>query len=149
MGRAMLSKSLIHFSVDGWGCVPSPLFDWRPSYGRDKEVNGELFQKVQCTQCRIQCPGPSALDPEAGHHTHASAGDSWTLTGKSGSVSCRVTAPFSWVLACTRFCLCPPKSVSPVLCKFYNQTPLASKVKFPGVLSPFAKSPRWEICCGS
>ena len=30
--------------------------------------------------------------------THASAGDSWTLTGKSGSVSCVVTAPFSWVL---------------------------------------------------
>ena len=25
-------------------------------------------------------------------------GDLWTLTGKSGSVSCGVTAPFSWVL---------------------------------------------------
>ena len=23
MGRAMLSNSLIQFSVDGWGCVPS------------------------------------------------------------------------------------------------------------------------------
>ena len=23
MGKAMLSKSLIQFSVDGWGCVPS------------------------------------------------------------------------------------------------------------------------------
>ena len=119
MGRAMLSKSLIHFSVDGWGCVPSPLFDWRPRYGRDKEVNGELFQKVQCTQCRIQCPGPSALDPEAGHHTHASAGDSWTLTGKSGSVSCRVTAPFSWVLVPTGFCLCTLRVCFPVLCKFW------------------------------
>ena len=29
---------------------------------------------------------------------HGSARDSWTLTGKSGSVSCGVTAPFSWVL---------------------------------------------------
>ena len=27
--------------------------------------------------------------------THASAGDSMTLTGKSGFVSCGVTAPFS------------------------------------------------------
>ena len=27
-GRAMLSKSLIQFSVDGWGCVPSLLFTW-------------------------------------------------------------------------------------------------------------------------
>ena len=26
MGRAMLSKSLIQFSLDGWGCVPSLLF---------------------------------------------------------------------------------------------------------------------------
>ena len=41
--------------------------------------------------------------------THASARDSWTLTGKSGSVSCGVTAPFSWVLVHTRFCLCPPR----------------------------------------
>ena len=39
--------------------------------------------------------------------THASARDSWTLTGKSGSVSSRVAAPFSWVLVCTNFCLYP------------------------------------------
>ena len=50
-------------------------------------------------------PGTAALsapNPVAGHClTHDSAGDSWTLTGKSGSVSCGVTAPFSWVLVCT------------------------------------------------
>ena len=28
---------------------------------------------------------------------------------KSGSVYCGVTAPFSWVLVCTRFCLCPAR----------------------------------------
>ena len=28
MGRAMLSKNLIQFSVDGWGCVPSLSFTW-------------------------------------------------------------------------------------------------------------------------
>ena len=28
MGRALLSKTLIQFSVDGWGCVPSLLFTW-------------------------------------------------------------------------------------------------------------------------
>ena len=37
MGRAMLSKSLIQFSVDWWGCVPSLLFDLRPNYGGGKE----------------------------------------------------------------------------------------------------------------
>ena len=28
MGRAMLSKSLIQFSIDGWSCVPTLLFTW-------------------------------------------------------------------------------------------------------------------------
>ena len=28
MGGAMLSKSLIQFSVDWWSCVPSLLFTW-------------------------------------------------------------------------------------------------------------------------
>ena len=40
--------------------------------------------------------------------------------GKSGSVSCGVTAPFSWVLVHTRFCLCPPRVYFPVLCKFWQ-----------------------------
>ena len=52
--------------------------------------------------------------------THASARDSWTLTGKSGSVSCEVTAPFSWVLVCIKFCLCPPRVYFPVVCKFWQ-----------------------------
>ena len=49
--------------------------------------------------------------------THSSSRDSWTLTGKSGSVFCGVTAPFSWVLLCTRSYLCPPRVYSPVLYK--------------------------------
>ena len=43
----------------------------------------------------------------------ASAGASWALTGKSGSVSCGVTFPFSWVLLHTRFCLCSPRVYFP------------------------------------
>ena len=35
--RAMLSKSLIQFSIDGWGCVPS-LYGLRPNYGGDNGV---------------------------------------------------------------------------------------------------------------
>ena len=31
MGRAMLSKSLIQFSIDGWSCIPSMLFTWGPT----------------------------------------------------------------------------------------------------------------------
>ena len=86
MGGAMLSKSLIQFSVDGQGCVPSLLFDLRLNYGGGNEGNDDLLQKVPCC---AQCPWPcrAAL-------TLTSGRDSWTLTGKAGSVSCEVTAPF-------------------------------------------------------
>ena len=56
--RATLSISLIQFSVDGWDCVPSLLFDLRPNYGRGSEDNGDLLQKLLCTHCHIQCPWP-------------------------------------------------------------------------------------------
>ena len=48
MGRTMLSKYLIQFSLDGWGCVPSLLFDLRPNYGGGNEDEGNLLQKVPC-----------------------------------------------------------------------------------------------------
>ena len=42
-GRAMLSKTLIQFSIDGWGCVSSLLFDLRPNYGGRNEDSGDLL----------------------------------------------------------------------------------------------------------
>ena len=78
-------------------------------------VNGDLLQKIPCMHCYTHCPQPCSRPPG----THASAGDSRTLRGKSGSVSSGVTAPFSWVLVHTRFCLCPPRVYFPVLCKFW------------------------------
>ena len=112
----MLNKSLIQFSVDGRGCVPPPLLDLWPDYGGGNADTGALLQKVPCTHCCIQCPQPCSRPPL----THASTGDSWTLTGKSGLVSCGVTAPFSWVLVCTDFVHAFQESVSPVLCKFWR-----------------------------
>ena len=103
MGRAMLSKSLIQFSVDGPDCVSSLLFDLRPNYGGGNEDNGDLLQKAPCTHWHTQCPWPCSMPPVA----HASTRDSWTVTRKSGPVSSGVTAPFFWVLVHTRFCLCP------------------------------------------
>ena len=137
MDGAMFSKSLIQFSVDGWGCVASLLFSsvqssrsvmsdslrelfsviYRgPNYGGGNEDNGDLLQKIPCTHCYTQCPQPCRRPPP----THTSAGDSWTLMGKSGSVSWGVTAPFSWVLVQTRFCLCPTRVYFLVLCKFWQ-----------------------------
>ena len=54
--------------------------------------------------------------PEAELLAHASTGDSWTFTGKSDSVSCGNTAPFSWILAHARFCMCSP-SLFPQSCE--------------------------------
>ena len=42
----------------------------------------------------------------------------------------------------------PPRVCFPVLWRFCNQIPLASKVKFPGGSQSFARSPGQEICCG-
>ena len=52
MGGAMLSKSLIQFSVDMQGCVPSLLFDLRPNYS---EGNGS---SVQFSLVAQSCPTP-------------------------------------------------------------------------------------------
>ena len=46
MGRDMLSKSLIQFSVDGWGCVPSLLFICKPNYGGKGEVKAVYCHPV-------------------------------------------------------------------------------------------------------
>ena len=116
MGGVLLSKSLIQFSVDGQGCVPSLLFDLRPNYGGGNEGNGDLLPKVPHTDCCTRCPQPCSRPLP----THASANNSWTLPGKSGSVSWGVTAPFFWVLVHTSFYLCPPRVCFPVLGKFWQ-----------------------------
>ena len=60
----MLSKSLMQFSVDGWDCVPSLLFDLRPNYGGGNKDNGNeenllhdiIF--ITSTTGVTQCPQP-------------------------------------------------------------------------------------------
>ena len=64
MGGAMLSKSLIQFSVED--CVPSLSFDLRPNYGGGNEDNGDLLQKVPYMHCYTQCPQPCSRPPPAG-----------------------------------------------------------------------------------
>ena len=86
-----------------------------PNYGGGNEDNGDLLLKIPCMYCCTQCPQPCTRPPP----THAFIGEYWTLTGKSGSVSCGVIAPLSWVLVHTRFCLCPPRVYFPFLCKFW------------------------------
>ena len=108
MGGARLSESLIQFSVDEQCCVPSLLLVLEPNYGRGNEDNGDLLQKVPRQTLLHSVPQPCCRPPP----THASAGDSWSHTGKSGSGSCGVTAPFSWVLV-HKVLFVPSKSLFP------------------------------------
>ena len=102
-----------------WGCssqlppLTSAIY-LEPDYDGGNEDKGDLLQKVLCTHCYTQCPQPCSWPPP----THTFTGYSWTLTGKSVSVSCGslLLSPGSW---CTRFCLCPPIIYFPVLCKFW------------------------------
>ena len=90
MGRAMLSKHLIRFSVDGWGWVLSLYFSMRPNCGGGNGCNGDLLQKDFCQQ-PPRPPGPWYSVPlmlRQATVAHASARVSWTLRGKSGSISC-------------------------------------------------------------
>ena len=70
------------------------------------------FQRSRACTATLRAPTlqQAAADPHL-------PGDSWTLPGESGPVSCGVPAPFSWVLV-HKVCLCPPRVRFPVLGKF-------------------------------
>ena len=60
--------SVIQFSADGRGCVPSQYFGLRLNYGRCSGGNGDLLQKDLCQHA--VAPRTivfSAPDPKAGH----------------------------------------------------------------------------------
>ena len=85
----------------------------RPKYGGGDGDNRDLLQKFPCVHCCTQCPQPYSRLLQ----THASTRDSCTLTGKSGSVSCGVTPPFSWILVHTHKVLfVSSKNLFPQLC---------------------------------
>ena len=107
MGRAMLSKSLVQFSVDGWGCVPFLLFTWGQTMVKVMKVMVTSLKRSQARTTTVSAPKPCRRPPPA----HTSAGDSWTLTGTSGAVSCGVAAPSPWSW-CTQGSVVPSESVS-------------------------------------
>ena len=117
MAGAMLSKSLIQFSVDRQGCVPS-LFDLRPNYGGGDVENVNLLQNVLCMHCHtvtLRAPDPAAglLQPtpplETPGHSEASLGQSLV-----GSL---LLSSGSWCAKC--FVCALQESVSLVLCNFW------------------------------
>ena len=113
MGRAMHSKSLIQFSVDGWGSL---LSDLRQNHGGGDEDNGNLLQKVPACTAALLVPDPAAghcqptPPPETSGHSQASLGQSLV-----GSL---LLSPGSWWAL--GFVCASQESVSPALCKFWQ-----------------------------
>ena len=55
----MLSKSLIQFSVEGQGCLPSLLFDLRPNYdGGSERGEQKVGLKLNIQKTKIMGSGP-------------------------------------------------------------------------------------------
>ena len=80
MGGAMLSKSLFQFSVDGWGCVPSLLFNLRPSMVEVMKIMATSFKRSHARTASLSAP-----NPEVGHCQPTplpeTPGHSWTSLG--------------------------------------------------------------------
>ena len=55
-GRAMLSKSLIQFSVDGWSCVPSLLFTWSQTMVEVTKIMATSFKRSYACTCSTLPP---------------------------------------------------------------------------------------------
>ena len=115
MGRAMLSKILIRFSVDGWSCVPSLLFTWGQTMVEVMKIMVTFFKRSHACTATLSAPNSAAghhqLTPplEISEHSQACLGQSLV-----GSLLLSLE---SWH---TRFCLCPPRVCFQVLCEFWH-----------------------------
>ena len=63
MGRAMLSKSFIQFSVDGQSCVPSLLFTWGQTMVEVMKIMEISFKRSHACTAVLTAPNTAA-----GHH---------------------------------------------------------------------------------
>ena len=61
----MLSKSLIQYSVDGWGCVPSLLFSWGQTMVEVMKIMATSFKRSHARTATLSAPNPAA-----GHCQH-------------------------------------------------------------------------------
>ena len=62
-GRAILSKSLIQFSLDGWGCIPSLLFTWGQTMVKVKKIVVTSLERPHAGNATLSAPNPAV-----GHH---------------------------------------------------------------------------------
>ena len=82
MAEAMLSKSLVQLSVDGWSCVPSLLFTWGQTMVEVMKIMVTSFKRSHAGTAALSTPTPAAghCQPtplmEIPGHSQASLGQS-------------------------------------------------------------------------
>ena len=77
----MLSKSLIHFFVDGWSCVSFLLFTWGQTMVEVMKIMVTSFKRSHARTAALSAPDPEAglphmPPPETPGHSRASLGQS-------------------------------------------------------------------------
>ena len=131
VGGAMLSKSLIQSPAEELGYAPSQLVVWpeQSSPGVGLLVTSKRTWANTCIP-GLRLPVPLALQQATSNPCLWSRPS--TLTGRSGSVPCGVTAPFPWVLVGTRFCFCLQRaSVSPSPVEVLSSNPVVLQSQIP------------------
>ena len=130
MDRAMFSKSLIQFSVDGWGCVPSLLFTWGQTMVEVMKTMATSFKRSHACTAALSAPNSAA-----GHHwpmpPPETPGHSWTSLRQSlvGTLS-----PGVW---CTQASVVPSKSLFPQSCVSSGSSMVGLMVPPPRGLMPY------------
>ena len=110
----MLSKCLIPFSIDGWGCVSFLLFTWGQTMVEVMKIMVTSFKRSQACTTIL-----SASDPAAGHHRPTPPPETPRHSWQVWVSLLWVTAPFSWV-SVHKLLLCPLRVRSPVLYEFWG-----------------------------
>ena len=114
VGKAMLSKSLIQFSVDGWSCVPSLLLTWGQTMVEVMKIMATSFTRPHADTATLSAPKPAA-----GHHRPTPP---LRLPGRSRAslgqpfVGSLLLSPGFWYAQGSVCAL--QESISPVLCEF-------------------------------
>ena len=144
----MLSKSLIPFSVYGWGCVTFLLFVLKPNYVEVMKIMVTSFKSSHACSAIFH-----ARSPAAGHRRPTplleTPGHSWASLGQSFEGSLLLSPASS----CTQGSVCTlQESVTSVLCKFWplygvvNMTSSKKSYALPRSAAPRASAPATVHC---
>ena len=101
MAKAIFSKSLMQFFVEGWSCVPSLLFTWGQTKVEVMKIMATSFKRSHAHTATLSAPSPSAghCQPKPLLET---PGHSWASLGQS-LVGSLLLSPGSW---CTQGSVC-------------------------------------------